>query len=90
MSHPDSTEAISIGIVTSGVPADPTMSRAAQELSRAHGGYWGQHPVFTVDEWQLSVAGGATRQGYWEWALARELEHLCSEVTTAEASDVQR
>lgn len=30
-------------------------------------GQWGQHPVFTMEEWREDVANGDTRRGYWDW-----------------------
>jgi hypothetical protein len=66
------------------------MRRAALELSRAHGGYWGEHPAFSSATWREEVETEQTRQGYWEWALARELQQLCSDVATAEDSHFVR
>jgi len=39
-------------------------------------GYWGEHPVHSVADWRYEVANNDTRQGYWEWVLARELEMI--------------
>ena len=32
------------------------------------------HPDFTVDDWQIEVADGDTRQGYWVWVARKILE----------------
>lgn len=36
-----------------------------------HGGYWGEHPDFPVEDWQYGVRNDDTRQGYWEWVQAQ-------------------
>ena len=30
-------------------------------------GYWGDHPDFSVSDWQCEVANDETRLGYWYW-----------------------
>jgi hypothetical protein len=37
-------------------------------------GYWTVHPLHDLEEWTDEVRNGDTRQGYWEWAIAREEE----------------
>jgi hypothetical protein len=41
-------------------------------------GHWGQHPVFSVSDWQREVAGDLTRLGYWEW-VAKQAEAASEE-----------
>jgi hypothetical protein len=43
-----------------------------------HNGYWGEHPVHPVSDWQRQVADGETRLGYWEWVMAtlEAMSHL--------------
>lgn len=40
------------------------------ELRFAYGGPWGEHPEWPVSDWQIEVANGDTRRGYWEWVAA--------------------
>lgn len=30
-------------------------------------GYWSEHPIYRVADWQHEVKEGNTRRGYWEW-----------------------
>jgi len=39
----------------------------SEELMKANGGYWGEHPDHSVADWQYAVANHDTRQGYWDW-----------------------
>ena len=39
----------------------------SEELMKANGGYWGEHPDYPVADWQYEVANRDTRQGYWDW-----------------------
>lgn len=41
-------------------------------------GYWGAHPAYPVKDWLYEVRNGDTRQGYWDWVVARiEEEQAC-------------
>ncbi len=40
-------------------------------IDEAGGDVWGDHPEYSRDEWEESVANGNTSSGYWEWCLAR-------------------
>jgi hypothetical protein len=42
----------------------------AEQLRAKYGGTWGEHPGFSVDDWQYEVSNGDTRLGYWEWCAA--------------------
>jgi len=42
----------------------------AYDLKEAYGGTWGEHPAYPVADWQLDIANGDTRLGYWEWVAA--------------------
>ena len=44
---------------------------SAQALADKHGGVWGEHPKYPIDDWQYDVMCDYTRRGYWEWVLAR-------------------
>lgn len=44
-----------------------------REYREKHG-YWSEHPDHAVSDWQYEVANGDTKQGYWDWATAREDE----------------
>lgn len=46
---------------------------AARQLADDNGGIWGEHPLHKVADWQLEVANGDTRAGYWDWVIS-ELE----------------
>jgi hypothetical protein len=35
------------------------------------GGYWSQHPQYTVNDWIEAVDNCDTRQGYWEWVQSQ-------------------
>ena len=37
------------------------------KLANANGGHWGEHPKYPSEDWQLEVANGDCRLGYWEW-----------------------
>jgi hypothetical protein len=39
--------------------------------------YWADDPQHPVAEWQIEVADGDTRQGYWAWVAVRRL--LCAD-----------
>lgn len=34
-----------------------------------YGGYWGEHPIYTVELWRYEVNNEDTRLGYWEWVV---------------------
>ncbi len=40
---------------------------AACWLATKYGGYWKEHPFYTIKRWQEGVGEGHTRFGYWEW-----------------------
>ena len=44
------------------------------ELQEQHGGYWGEHPKFPVEDWVAAVVNEDTRQGYWEWVESRVID----------------
>lgn len=37
------------------------------KLVDKHGGHWGAHADYPVEDWQYEVANGDTRLGYWDW-----------------------
>ena len=43
----------------------------ADQLSQRYdeGLNWGEHPMFSTDEWRGEVALGNTRTGYWDWVV---------------------
>lgn len=47
------------------------MDNDIEKLSEEHGGYWGAHPDYRPEDWQLEVANGDCRRGYWEWVEAQ-------------------
>jgi hypothetical protein len=47
------------------------MEADIEALAEAHGGYWGEHPVYGAQDWELEVASGYVRRGYWEWVEAQ-------------------
>ena len=47
------------------------MDKDIEKLSEEHGGYWGEHPEYPVEDWIADVANGDTRRGYWEWVEAK-------------------
>lgn len=48
----------------------------AEELREAHGGVWGEHPDYPLDDWLYEVSNGDTRLGYWDWAAVRKADDL--------------
>jgi len=36
-------------------------------LADKHGGTWGAHPDYPVENWTYEIGYGDTRLGYWEW-----------------------
>lgn len=34
-----------------------------------HGGYWGEHPDYPVEQWRNFINERLTRLGYWEWVV---------------------
>ena len=38
-----------------------------EALSEKHGGYWGEHPLYSPSDWQEHVRNNETRLGYWEY-----------------------
>lgn len=42
-------------------------SRASHSLSDIHGGMWGEHDYYPVEDWVMDATNGDTRLGYWEW-----------------------
>jgi hypothetical protein len=40
---------------------------SAEQLKEAHGGMWGEHADFPVEDWVMEVTNNDTRLGYWEW-----------------------
>jgi len=43
------------------------MDKDIEALADAHGGYWGEHPDYSVSCWKWAVTNEDTRLGYWEW-----------------------
>ena len=41
------------------------------KLAKSHGGLWGEHMDYPVEDWQAEVACGDTRLGYWDWVMAQ-------------------
>lgn len=38
-----------------------------EELTEDHGGYWGEHPEYPLNDWKYEVENNDTRSGYWDW-----------------------
>lgn len=47
------------------------MDSDIEELSQKHGGYWGEHDLYPLSDWQEHVRSNETRRGYWEWVEAQ-------------------
>lgn len=47
------------------------MSEETNELAEQYGGYWGEHPIYTEEDWVIEVRDGNTRLGYWDWVQAQ-------------------
>jgi hypothetical protein len=47
------------------------MAVTIANLQSQHGGEWGEHPDFPVDDWQQAVASDDTRLGYWSSVKAQ-------------------
>lgn len=47
------------------------MTEEAEALAEDHGGVWGEHPDYPVEDWQYEVANDETRQSYWDWVIAQ-------------------
>lgn len=43
----------------------------AIRLKRDHGGTWGEHPEFPVEDWGVEATNNDTRLGYWEWVVIK-------------------
>lgn len=43
------------------------------ELAERYG-YWGEHPVYSLDRWHYDANNDDTRLGYWEWVARQEDE----------------
>ena len=53
-----------------------------EQLMDLHGGHWGEHPDYPVEEWVTAVYENCTRSGYWQWvqtSIANE-ETIAAEV----------
>lgn len=48
-----------------------TIADDARRLREEHGGFWGEHHSWPVDDWTTEVSNGETRLGYWEWVAAQ-------------------
>ena len=48
-----------------------SLEKRIETLKEACGGYWGEVPGHPVEDWQLEVANGEVRCGYWRWAHDR-------------------
>ena len=46
---------------------------SAPEYRILHG-YWSEHPDHPLEDWRSEVINRDTKQGYWDWAIAREDE----------------
>jgi hypothetical protein len=44
------------------------------EISIDHGGWWGSHPNYPLEDWQSEVANNDTRLSYWEWVTGKVSE----------------
>ena len=51
------------------------MTPDAYKLAQEHGGVWGSHPDFPVEDWQREVLQGEATLGYWDLTLNRLLEY---------------
>jgi len=50
---------------------DKTLQQFIDDIMEAHGGFWGEHPDYPVEDWQHEVRNDDTRVGYWEWVVNR-------------------
>ena len=46
------------------------------ELEMKYGGHEGEHPHYRLAPWQIEVAAGDTRCGYWDWVFNQITDHL--------------
>lgn len=92
-------EALVGGAEASPAPAEPDPWQAAVDALQAeHGGFWGQHRLYTRSDWQDEVDAGDTQRGYWDWVAAMleqeeddeftSDESTCAEVKAAHAAEV--
>lgn len=65
--HADSSLAAKIEYRALEVPTPA--ERMCVEYDTSEG--WGEHPTYSMVEWQDEVAGEGTRLGYWDWVLHR-------------------
>jgi len=47
-------------------------------IAEKYGGYWGEHPIYTLPDWRTEVQQRNTRQGYWSWVNSRLEEENCN------------
>lgn len=47
------------------------MDADIEALSEKHGGYWGEHRLYPLSDWQEHVCNNETRLGYWEYVEAQ-------------------
>lgn len=60
--------------ITNGKRVEKQLDLNLDELQEQHGGYWGEHPKFPVEDWVAAVVNEDTRQGYWEWVEPRVID----------------
>lgn len=66
----------------------PSFADDAEALADACGGFWSEHPDHPIEGWQLEVAEGDTRLGYWDW-VASQVRRAIEDAKTA-AMEYQR
>jgi hypothetical protein len=49
----------------------PDAGLTQEQLQAKYGGYWEEHPEFSLEDWQDEVLSESTRQGYWPWVEAQ-------------------
>lgn len=42
-----------------------------EQLKETHGGHWGEHPEYPVQDWVFQASENGTRLGYWEWVASQ-------------------
>ncbi|MHC1698603.1 MAG: hypothetical protein AB9919_11195 [Geobacteraceae bacterium] len=57
-------------------PEGKEFKKWVEKIIRMCGGYWEEHPSFTVKHWIKAIKNESTRRAYWEWVAINHLTYI--------------
>lgn len=57
-------------------PEEKEFQKLVEKIVRMCGGYWEEHPSFSVKHWIKAIKNESTRRAYWEWVAINHLIYI--------------